>query len=540
MENPSRGPRANRSKKTLPAAFFNQNSRHAPSLDTGGGGGGVTVSGEKVSPRGLPPPYPPRNDAVSSVGGDASDWPPEAEDPSIRLDSLVFLSFCPQRHGHFAIKKMLHSSTMELFCLLEIPASEHQRAVLRNGLEEWISRWCELQAEYPTHLVALRETCWDSPQCHILCDYMPLGSLEELIQACGGLPEEAMKELAQVVLEALHVLHSVQPPVVHGCLKPSQVLFDANGRPRLTFGLEQRIKACQVWHGDLGGDAVDGQADGARDQSTAVDVFDLGLLMLVSALGGMDVLLDAIPYARKFGSQSNLGPGAPLSAVSADTCSLLLHELRSGCAAEATAGPDMGYLPPASDLLFNRRYSGPFLAFVSTCLEAHTQSTPVSAGDLLQHEFFHTENQDGPLVSLKEMQSLARLMNEAPEHDPSRFGPHTRRSLVPGVAPSVAQSSQLYLMNIAQSIAPYCCVAPTGGVIPAPAASSHDHSPTRPRAMSDTVSQPAGRPRWRQEQWEIMLTDTARTLGLSRFVVQNALETQLERLVQQQQPHHIH
>merc|ERR1712187_137961 len=111
--------------------------------------------------------------------------------------------------------------------------------------------------------------------------------------------------------------------------------------------------------------------------------------MGVSALGGMDVLLDVIPYAREFGSRSARGPSAPLNMVSPDTCALLQKELRGtgGGAAGAlahehetqlstprTVNSDMGYLPPASDLLINRQYSEPFLEFVSICLEAHTRA----------------------------------------------------------------------------------------------------------------------------------------------------------------------
>eukprot|EP00930_Biecheleria_cincta_P018325 TRINITY_DN14314_c0_g2_i1.p1 TRINITY_DN14314_c0_g2~~TRINITY_DN14314_c0_g2_i1.p1 ORF type:complete len:361 (-),score=64.51 TRINITY_DN14314_c0_g2_i1:186-1268(-) len=355
---------------------------------------------------------------------------------------------------------------------------------------------------------------------------MPLGSLDDLIQASGGLPEEAMREIAQVVLEALNLLHSVHPPVVHGCLKPSQVLFSAAGQPRLTFGLEQRIKACQGSIVAAAAGAV-GPEPSPPELTTAVDIFDLGLLLLVSALGGMDVLLDAIPYARKYGSQPSRGPGAE----SADTCSLLLNELRGGAELMSpTSGPaEVGYLPPASDLLFNRHYSGPFLSFVSMCLEVQTQQN-LSAKGLLQHDFLQTQAQQGPLVSLREMMGLARVLNEAPEHDPNRFGPGTRRSLVPGapgVAPSVAQSAQLYLMNIAQSIAPHCIWSPAG-VTPK---TIIDGPFGRQRAFSDGTAATVTRPRWRYDEWETLLTDTAKTLGLARNVVQSALEAQLERLL---------
>jgi len=604
-----KGPRANRSKKTLPAAFCSREpgrllspppphsggaadgaveaTRSEPARrlhadhvwpltaagatvaphvlsdaaaltgEAGGGGGGSGsggVGGSSSSSPGGPPALPPPQLLpplmLGWAAGSGSGNGGERRE-GIRLDSLVFLSSCPQRHGHFATKKMLHPPTLGLFCLVELPGTEHQRVLLRTSLQDWLGRWCALQAEHPDLLVEVCEAYWDSPLGYpmgILCEYMPLGSLDELIQACGGLPEEAMREIAQCVLECLDTLHSASPPVVHGYLKPSQVLFSFEGRPKLTFGLEQRLKGCQVWslpspHGDGGeGMTPDGGPPAARsgnlssgEQSSVVDIFDLGLLLLVSALGGLDILLDAIPYAREFGSQrSSRGPSAPLNALSVDTCALLQHELRGAFRGEeGSGGSDMGYLPPASDLLFNRRYSAPFLAFVSTCLEAHTQSTPVSARELLEHQFLHEQATVGPLVSLQEMQGLARLLNEAPsEHDPSRFGPaKSARSLVPGVAPSVAQSAHLYLMSVAQSIAEHCgpgFAGVRGGAVWRPETSTEHEEASAAAAPGQQQQQP---PLWRQQEWETLLTDTARTLGLQRSLVQDALQAQIERLL---------
>ncbi|CAE7815420.1 MKK3 [Symbiodinium sp. CCMP2592] len=520
MEAP-RGPRANRSKKTLPAAFFPSKGRHVSPHTGSGRGLGEKAAGWSPRTHGDTGRQPPGGDSPPAQGRDLScedlTQAGEVSQAPIRHDALVFLSSCPQRHGHFAIKKMLHPPTLELFCLIEIPGAEHQRNVLRASLQEWLSRWCELQVSHPGLLVELREAFWDAPLGYpmaILCEYMPLGSLDDLIQACGGLPELALREIAQMVLEALDLLHSMEPPVVHGCLKPSQVLFTASGSPRLTFGLEQRIKHSQVVAAASGGVPVDAPgAEAHVEQSTAVDIFDLGLLLLVSALGGMDILLGAIPYAR------NLGSDHPVSSPGSGTASLLLNELR-GCATPeaAAAAADMGYLPPASDLLFNRRFSGHFLAFVSTCLEAHTQTSPVTARDLLQHEFLSAPADGGPLVSLREMQALSRILNEAPDQDPNRFVPGGRPQ-VPGVAPSVAQSAQLYLMNIAQSIAPYCNWSLNG---------------LTPRTGMDGTStrRDASARRRGSASWETLLADSARALGLPRQTVLSALEVQLERLRQ--------
>jgi len=555
----TKAPRANSSKKTLPAAFSIRESRlrspvPASSWDLQATGASAAAVGTTAV---AAADTAGTSAAACSTSGRVRRRPPGGRQRSpscedverrgaIRLDALVFLSSCPQRHGHLAMKKMLHPPTLELFCLLEIPGADHQRAPVRASLQDWLRRWCALQEKNPDLLVAVCEAFWDAPQGYpmgILCEYMPLGSLDELVQACGGLPEDAMREIARTLLRALDAMHSARPPVVHGCVKPSQVLFTASGRPRLTLGLAQRLKLCQVWalrqeehSGGASSSAYTGEAGGRwsgaggtslpPEQSPAVDIFDLGLLLLVSALGGQDVLLDAIPFAREHGSHSMRGPSPPLSAVFPDTCALLQHELSRGMGeaeAERPGGGDMGYLPPASDLLFNRQYSGPFLAFVSTCLEAHTRHKPVSAGDLLQHEFLHGQAPAGPAVSLREMQSLARLLNEAPGHDPAHFGPAMgARSSVPGVAPSVAQSAQLYLVNIAQSVAPHC----GRGGLACTGAGGHS------RSLSD--GEVSAGPRWREQAWDTLLVDTARTLGLPRAVVRSALEVQLERLTQGQ------
>lgn len=555
-----KAPRVNRSKKVLPAAFCTRESFLPPagpanavpvsyagvaaSASQGHASSGGSVTGVPGAVR--PGPVVARVPSITGIFGERS-----SERKRVRLESLVFLSSCPQRSSHVVMKKMLHPPTLGLYCLMELPVSgaEHQRTVLRAHLQSWLGPWCDMQREHPDLLVAVCEAFWDAPQGYpmsILCEYMPLGSLDELVQAAGGLPEEALREVTQALLQALEVLHSAEPlPMVHGCLKPSQVLFGIDGRPRLSFGLDQRLKSSQAGlnagghHHHHHADAAPAAGDGG-EHTPAVDIFDLGVLLLVAALGGLDVLLGAIAYAQEIGTGPS--PAAP-SMISPDTCSLLQEELRGAVAAAvagdmhgghgghadgpggyAGAGDDeMGYLPAASDLLFNRNYSEPFLSFVATCLEAHNRSAIVRAQDLLQHEFLQQPCSAGPLVYLRDMQELARLLNETPGRDPSVFGPAKNSfSQLPGVAPSVAQRSQLYVANIAQSVVSYCGPPPWR---------SHGVA-GRSRSMSESEVGLRSNSQAQRQEWETLVRDTARTLGLPVAVVQQMLDVQLDRQTQ--------
>ncbi|KAF8683541.1 hypothetical protein HU200_044455 [Digitaria exilis] len=82
----------------------------------------------------------------------------------------------------------------------------------------------------------------------LVYELMPNGSLQDALlgKKCPEMVAEWPRRLsvARDVAAALHYLHSVvQPPVIHGDVKPSNVLLDANLRARLSdFGLA-RIKS---------------------------------------------------------------------------------------------------------------------------------------------------------------------------------------------------------------------------------------------------------------------------------------------------------
>jgi formylglycine-generating enzyme required for sulfatase activity/serine/threonine protein kinase len=75
----------------------------------------------------------------------------------------------------------------------------------------------------------------------LIMDYMPGGDLAGLIkQHPEGLPIERAIEITLHICEALAGVHTHELEIVHRDVKPSNILFDANGRARLgDFGLAQ-------------------------------------------------------------------------------------------------------------------------------------------------------------------------------------------------------------------------------------------------------------------------------------------------------------
>jgi serine/threonine protein kinase len=102
------------------------------------------------------------------------------------------------------VKKMLHAPTLRIFCIKEVPiASRDSRQVLKD----WISKW-----EYnctTDQFIKINGTFWNSPEgcVSVVTDYAANGSLHNLVQSIGALPESILKHLAKQTLRSLDYLH---------------------------------------------------------------------------------------------------------------------------------------------------------------------------------------------------------------------------------------------------------------------------------------------------------------------------------------------
>ena len=68
--------------------------------------------------------------------------------------------------------------------------------------------------------------------CYIIMDYMPGGTLSDLLKRRGRLGVREAVDIAIAIASVLEVAHGVG--AVHRDIKPDNILFDADGTPKLT------------------------------------------------------------------------------------------------------------------------------------------------------------------------------------------------------------------------------------------------------------------------------------------------------------------
>ena len=77
-------------------------------------------------------------------------------------------------------------------------------------------------------------------RAYLVLEYLPGGTLEDLLESGGPLPDEEAARIAREIASGL--AHAHTHGVVHRDLKPSNVLFDVEGRAKLAdFGIARAL-----------------------------------------------------------------------------------------------------------------------------------------------------------------------------------------------------------------------------------------------------------------------------------------------------------
>ena len=129
------------------------------------------------------------------------------------------------------IKKMLHGPTLKIYCVKEVPLANRE---IRKILKAWISIWEKFCTREHDHFVRIYDTFWLSPEgcVSVVSDFAVSGSLQNLTQSIGSLPESTLKLITSQILKGLNYLHELG--ITHSSITSSQIVFDRRGKVRLS------------------------------------------------------------------------------------------------------------------------------------------------------------------------------------------------------------------------------------------------------------------------------------------------------------------
>eukprot|EP00762_Andalucia_godoyi_P000854 ANDGO_03829.mRNA.1 Mitogen-activated protein kinase kinase 1 len=233
----------------------------------------------------------------------------------------------------------------------------------------------ELETLFSAHhpnIVKFMGAFYSDGAISLVLEYMDAGSLGDVVQKYGPLPEGAIAKVAESVLLGLHYMHKTLH-CVHRDLKPSNLLLNSRGEVKISdFGVSAQVAhtaaECATFVGTVTYMSPERISGGTY--SSAADVWALGLSLVELALG-------EFPYKKIIGGRDI-------------TFWALLTIIRS---------------QPAPSLP-KSHFSEDFISFVDCCLRKDPADRP-SCSELLNHPFIINNALNGVSVD-DTVQSLAQ------------------------------------------------------------------------------------------------------------------------------------
>lgn len=137
------------------------------------------------------------------------------------------------------------------------------------------------------HIVPYHGAFFSDGSISIILDYMDGGSLADVTQALGVIPETQLAGLAKQVLQGLTYLHK-DIHIIHRDVKPSNLLVNRKGEVKISdFGvsgqLANSVTKCNSWVGTV--TYMSPERISGRSYSFDSDVWSFGLSLVECAIG---------------------------------------------------------------------------------------------------------------------------------------------------------------------------------------------------------------------------------------------------------------
>ncbi|EAR87667.1 Serine/Threonine kinase (macronuclear) [Tetrahymena thermophila SB210] len=342
----------------------------------------------------------------------------------VRLEEMITLNLLKSNKNSGAIKKMLHAPTLSIFAVKEQPIATKD---IRKILKDWLHFWPTV-LNSNEQFIRVYGTCWNVPEgcVSIIMEHMNGNSLQDLLENIGNLNERAIQELTMQVISALYTLHN-EHHICHGSISPSQILFNKQGFLKLSLGITNRTQNNQsvsssifntvsynknekksfydyqsmasIWQKSMlernGDKSKQGDLLDRQDE-----IFKLGLLLLVSAIGNLDLLDDQLYlFFEQVQKQVELS-----SKNNDNKFCCLLHDEENIMQSIRKNGANC-----LSINILLKKYSSNFKDFLCKCLQYNYRSR-LSIEELLKHPFVKSE-QNQSLPSLRELISVSNKIS---------------------------------------------------------------------------------------------------------------------------------
>lgn len=205
-----------------------------------------------------------------------------------------------QRIGRFELLRPLGQGAQAAVWLAHDPRLQREVAIkmLNPGADavargQWKHEAHAVGRLSHPHIVPLFEADEAAGQAYLVFEWVPGGTLRELLRTEGALAPRRAVELMRGVLDALAAAHA--QGIVHRDLKPSNVLLAADGRARvMDFGIAARVQGGT--DGRIVGTPGYMAPEAARGEAPqpGMDVFAAGV-MLAELLTGQGLLHERDP-----------------------------------------------------------------------------------------------------------------------------------------------------------------------------------------------------------------------------------------------------
>jgi hypothetical protein len=206
--------------------------------------------------------------------------------------------------------------------------SVHDRAKRQQLIQELQGYSGERQLDSP-YVVRFLGAFYEQGSVRLGLEYMDRGSLQSVLQQCGGLREELVCDVTRQALLALHHLHSHR--LLHRDVKPGNFLLNSSGQVKLSdlgllAELHNTLAAAQTFVGTM----IYFSPERLQSESygTPADVWSLGLTVIALRTGANPLAEEAANggyfsclHALTHGWQYDLGPD----------CSQHMHDFVQRC-----------------------------------------------------------------------------------------------------------------------------------------------------------------------------------------------------------------